>query len=268
MASKKDTTAVVKVEPSASLVKMFEQDTSLEAMKAQRIVPRLKVVQGLTNELMKDAVGEGGIVLAPGGFPVARKKEPIIVSPLFYFTEYVKWADRNDSNTPAVMARTFQMNSDIARRACDMQKRTERYGGSDDKPLNARYVEHLCFVCMLEATPDGSYAGELVTLSFEKGENMQGRSLINGCLMRRIGDTRVPLWAQRWQLTTALREKRGYKWWGFDFTAAEPAIIDEALAEERKRMFQELKEQFEARTLTVDRSDGHEAEAATSNDEM
>lgn len=279
MASKRDTTAVQKVQPDISaLVAQFEGDDSLDSMAQHRIVPRLKIMQGLSEQGMKEAAGgEGAVVLAPGGMPLCPRNEIITVNPLFFFAEYVVWNDKDDTSLPRVHDRSFELatspKGDIARRALDMKLREERYGGTDQKPLKRRWVEHLCFVCMLVSTPDGSATGEIVTLSFEKGENMQGRSFINSIRARRVdgpdGPIKVALWAQLWNLKTSLRTKGSNKWWGFDFTASDPSIINPEDAAARKALHENLKAEFAARTLVVDRADegGDDPSASVTADE-
>lgn len=269
MASRRSETAVQRVEPDMSaLISRFQGDESTLEMAAHRIVPRLKIMQGMSEAGMKGAAGgDGAVVLAPGGLPLAGPKDVITVNPLFFFAEYIVWNDRADKVSPRVHDRSYALATDpggeIARRALNVKMRAERYGGSDEKPWMRRWVEHLNFICYLVGSPHGTAVGDFVTLSFERGENMQGRSFINAITSRRIGGNaeervpgvKVPLWAQVWDLRTALRTRGDNNWWGFDFTASDPSIIDQSDADHREGQHRALKEEFKARTLVVDRTD-------------
>lgn len=259
-----------------------QDDKSLAGLEQYVIRPRFKVMQAMSKQ--KDQFPEGSVIVRPGDAVVAEKGETFSFVPLFFFTEFCKWADRKDTESPAIVARTFDPTSDIAKRSMNAEQREELYPESENvkdpkKQKKYRYVQHFCFSGIIIG--DHPLQGTECVLSFEKGEFSQGRNFISAIKMRRqdinlsaaeieslpehaknlyarqedgtfTGRVAVPLWAQRWRLSTKMRTKGENAWWGFDYTPDEPAVIPEDLMESYRSKHLELAAAYEARRLVVD----------------
>ena len=225
--------SITKVTPTgvpAYLAQHMEADHSLDAMKEYRVVPRLKIVQSTTDQALKTSFGEGSVVLAPSNTPAimmerGQTKTPMVtLVPVFFFNEFCTWKDLKDKNNelPKIIARSYDKASEIAIRANDPNKRIWKYNHKKDGDktiavpdpngsYKARDVNHLNFLCIVyeESHP---LKGQLVTLSFARGEFGQGRNFISAVSMRRI-----PLWSQVWAIGSAYRDRGDKKWFGWDY---------------------------------------------------
>lgn len=262
MAKKKESD-IQKVVPPAGVPSYLapyadEAKSQAKEMAEYRVVPRVKIIQGMSEKALKDQFGEGAVIVSPGGASMAGKEETFLLNPIFFFTEFCVWSDRSDRASPSISARSFDKGSDIAARARDGQKRIELYGEvrkqGEDPPYKRRYVEHLNFVCRVQSedpeTPHPLH-GQLVSVSFNRGEFNQGKNFISAVTLR----SGVPLWAQRWEFSSQYRERGEKKWWGLDFAPAENPNISEEEVADCKNTCDELKKLFEAQRLIVDHSE-------------
>lgn len=245
--------------PANWLSSYVEEDTSTQSMQEYRILPRFKVIQSLSDTTLRDEFKEGGVILTPGNISVAAPKTPFLFAPMFFFTEFIKWNDRRDKSLPAIGERTFDKNSPLAVKCRNSESREEGYGPTDKKGVhafNARYCEHLNFAGVLYNPETGIAGGIPGTLSFSRGEFMQGKNFVSAIMMRKIGGKQAPLWSQVWQFQSVFREKGGdKKWWGLDFKNPENPYISEQDAPVARALNKELAELFEQQRLGVDRSD-------------
>lgn len=271
-------TAVTKVSPNF-LSAYAETDTSLDAMTEYRIVPRLKIIQSMSEAELKDTFNEGSTIIRPGNMLVWAKNDPgFLFVPQFFFVEFSKIADRRDKDNPMIMERTFDPLHEVAKRARDMERRFEPYPGEENKQggKKFRYVEHLRFVGVIYG--DHELTGTTVTLSFERGDFSQGRNFISALQLRKIdvpdekngGTKRItaPLWSQVWQFSVSLRDRGEKKWYGFDFAA--PTEADPFITEREHEAFYtahlDLRENFAKDRLRVDGDEHDEAEATVPDD--
>ncbi|UOF80082.1 hypothetical protein [Caudoviricetes sp.] len=263
-------TAVVKVVPEF-LTGFVENDQSLEGIVERRVVPRVKVIQQMSDTKLKQQHGEGSAVLPQAGLKIANAGESFLFVPIFFFPEWIKWGDRRDPNTQAIQERTFDPNSPVARRAQNADERYEDYGPSpkkNDRPLQFRYVEHLNFVGLLYGANDERLP---VVISFSRGEHYAGRNFCTAISMRRVGKAIAPLWSQVWKMTVNLRERDGNKWFGIDVSnpdeGTSPWIREDEAAEFRQQweLFRDLHKQ---NLVEVDRTGEVEEEVATSGADM
>lgn len=264
MAKNRNETEITKVggvEATAFLANFAEEDKSLDTMQQYRIVPRFKVIQPTSDKALKDKFGEGTALVRPGD-TVAWKDgdEAFEFVPLFFWTEFCKWADLRDKENHMIMETSYDPTSPIAKKSKGAETRTEVYEGQEGKPVSDqwkyRYVEHLRFVGIIYG--DHPLSGVQVALSFERGEFFQGTSLITAITMRKHTidgkKVNVPLWAQVWELSVGYREKGdNRKWYGFDFEAAKRSnIIADTDAEEFLTLHKELAELHSKNLLKVD----------------
>lgn len=261
-------TAVTKIGSSAPsfLTPFVENDESLKGIVERRIVPRVKVIQQMTDPKLKQQYGEGSVVLPQAAVKIANAGEPFYFVPIFFFEEWIKWGDRRDQNSDAIQERSFDPNSEVARKASDPNSRFEDYGQppkKGERPLQFRYVEHLNFIGMLYGQ-DGERMP--VVLSFSRGEHYAGRNFCTAISMRRVGKQIAPLWSGVWQLKSNMRSRDGNNWFGIDVSnpdlesGVSPWIKEEEVEEFRSQweLFRDL---HKHNLVEVDRT-GEAAEEA------
>lgn len=269
--------AVVKVgEDQASFLAQYQEaDESLAAVKGYRVLPWLRLVQSQSDRATRDSLGEGAVVLSPGGALVAGYQEPFLFVPLLMVPEFIKWRDRDDKSGPAIVDRSFDRGGEIAAKANDPELRTEEYFVGEGKKAvryEYRYVEHLNFPGVVYG--DSPLAGTTCVLQFARGEWGIGKNLCSSIMLRRVNGRTAPLWSQVWQFQSNPRDRKGYQWYGIDFAQPNKLYIDEAEAEKFLSMHVELAALHEKRRLVVDRSEPEEAEvesggsAAAAEDDM
>ena len=227
------------------------EDESTLAMVEYRVLSRLKVVQSMSAESLKEEFGEGSIIISPGNSPVVPKRESVLLVPVFFFTEFCHWSDRNDNASATILGRSYDPKSEIAQKARDPEARMEPYGDGDYK---SRYVEHLNFASIIYDREHPQF-GTPVVLGFQRGEFHAGKNFISACLLRRVGGKQVPLWAQVWAFQTAMRDKGSKKWWGIDHSCPDIPYIQEDEAQFFQDQNKSIREDFEAQKLRVDHDD-------------
>lgn len=223
-----------------------EEDKSLDNVKKYRQLTRLRLVQGMSPTSLKKEFGEGAVLMQPGRALVAKPEESFNFVPLFMFTEFIKWSDRKDDSTRAVLEKSFSERSEVAKRARAKEGRFEEYSVNGEDYVN-RYVEHLCFPGMMYG---GSHHGKFVTLSFEKGEFMQGMSFCTA-----ISGRGAPIYLQVWRLQSAIHTDGKNDWWGFDYGTPEEPFVKEEEGPSFKKMYEELATQWADNALEIDRDD-------------
>ena len=262
----------------AWLAEVSDQESSLDSMQEYRVIPRIKLVQGTSAMELKESFGEGAVILASTQTPIAAKGESFQVVPIFGFTQFAKWSDIKDNQSPSIFESTYDKGSDLAKRSKDPKLRTEVYGEAHDgKPLEARYVEHLCFASMIYSK-DHPLSGAPAVLSFQRGEFFQGKNFISAMMLRKIGGSQVPMHYQVWEMRSAYRDRGpDQKWWGLDF--ANPPMpegveaadytgpyVTESEALQMQELYKEFKADYERNRLIVDRTDEEDVEAAAASE--
>lgn len=261
-----------KVKGYEALAAFAEVDDSLDALQEYVVIPYTKIVQGMSKDELKDLIGEGGIALLPGNIPVCKKKEYFHVIPLFFYTQYRKWADKND-NTQMIIDSTYDPTHHIARCAKDPTLRSEMYEGDETKEPKQqrfyRYVEHLIFVCKIVG--DHDYAGSNCIISFQKGDFRKGCTWATGIKARKftVNDRRVPvpLWAQVWKIESKQTDDGTNKWWSMVPTPPDiNPVADEEMFEELQEEYKMLKAAHKANRIRVDGDDSGVDEAVHNPD--
>lgn len=231
-----------------------EKDDSLTQIAEYRIVPRVKLIQGLSDESLREQFGEGAAIVSPSNVEICGKESSFLFIPVFFFVEYNKWRDRKDPEKPAIALSSYDPTSEVAKKAKDGDLRQEPYDPTKTGPKDKhwRYVEHLTFAGIIYG--DHPLANQPVILSFEKGEHGKGRAFCSAIQMRNVNS-----WCQVWEMSPSLREKEGDKWWGFDFNIPSEekggSFIAEEDVERIGQLFADLKDDFENKRLRVDHSD-------------
>lgn len=245
---------------------------SLDHVKTYRRVPVLRVIQAMTQQpALKAQFGEGSAILTPGNALVAKVDQPFNFVPLFSWTEFRKWADRNDKSIPAVQGSSYDHKSDIAIKARDKDRRYEGYSEIDTKTkqhkFEFRYIEHLIFAGMLYG--EHEFAGTVCSLSFEKGEFWNGNNFCSSIVLRKVGGQTAPLWSQVWEFRVRdHKNKQDQHWWGLDYFTPEQAFISEDEAVTFEAAHEELAKQFAAKQIIVDLEDDGGESPTTDDSEM
>ena len=273
--AKRTDTDIDKVPTNPNFLDAYtEEDTSLDALKEHRTVPRFKVIQPTTEEELKNTFGVGSAIVRPGdtlickhsGNTTMQALESFDFVPLFFFVEWNKWRDLKGTGD-MVLDKSFDPSSDVAVRSKNKDTRKEAYPGqeamadNDANKMYYQYVEHLRFIGTIYG--DHPLAGTPVTLSFERGEWGQGKNFISAVSLRRRQTTDaetgekiakpIPLWSQVWRMKTVYHNPDALrKWYGFSFEAATPnSVIKESEAAAMFGLHKEFKELFEASRLSV-----------------
>lgn len=257
------------IDPEA-LLALAKEDTSFDGMEPYRVLPRLKLIQDMTDRSVKERFGEGTLIIRPGDVVVAGYKgkngpEFFEFVPLAFFAEFLKIADLNDKESGTVVERTFDRNSLLAERARDPGRRVELYPGHEtrdhDKQWKYRYVESLRFPGLIYGNHE--LRGTPIVLSFERGEFNQGVNFCSAVKMRKQtietedGDIRVtiPLYLQVWKFNVGYREFDKKRWFGLDFAPGEVPTVDASDFEEMKSQHEELRALHAANRIQVDGDD-------------
>ena len=148
MAERKNRTeTLVEQVKAPAFLANIEQDDSLKGMGEYRIVPRMKVLQGLSAARLKEQFGEGAVVMVPGDSLIAQSEAPFLVVPCFQWADFRLWSDRRDQGSPAILDSSTNKRSPLALQARNADRREEEYpGGPPNKPFMKRAIEHINFV--------------------------------------------------------------------------------------------------------------------------
>jgi len=277
MAKERTKSELTKVSGVEALLKYSQDDKSLSSLNEYVIVPFVKIIQGQTDQTLKDTFGEGSAILRPGDSFISKREEKFHFVPLFFYTQFRKWGDRKD--TQMIYDTSYDPTSVTAKKSRDAKQWSEVYEEDINKsPADQRkfrYVEHLCFV----GTIYGAHplSGTQCLISFQKGDFFKGRSFATGISMRKQeiidGENKkkisVPLWAQVWQFTISKRTKNGNSWWGFDTANPDEGVSPMITADEFESFcasYTKLAEAFKANLLVVDGDDSGIEEVEESGD--
>lgn len=238
------------------LTEIAAKDTSLENLKQYRRLPILKVIQALSPDELKDAFGEGTCVLLPQKIEICKKDGGFNFIPCAQFTEFVQWADRKDTSSPAVLDSSRNPQSQIALKA---KSREGRRGTYNNGSFECTYAEHINFLGVI-VRDDGTF--EQCGLSFSKGEFFRGAEWAG-----KIVDKGLPLWSGIWNFTIGKHEnKQKQKWWGFDITFNQ--VIKENQSKTLMELSQELFAGIAKQELGVDLEAEGNSESAKADPEF
>lgn len=243
-------------------------DDSFAGLEQYRILPRLKLVQGTSNAKLQQTFSAGTVIIIPSMQVLAEPNESFQFVPIFGFTEFRLWSDLKDETTPAILERTFDRKSELALKARDPNLRHEPYGDIDKKTGEPRYVrryvEHICFACMIYDRESPFYGTPMV-IEFARGEFGRGTQFVSSMMLRRYGGRPVPMFGQVWEATPAFRENGPQKkWWGLDVNAPSeggPYVTAEEF-EFFRDQHQSLKADFDKKILVVNTVDAEEVAAS------
>lgn len=182
------------------------------------IPPFVKIVQRQSAAELVDEFGMGAIILTPHNFLVAEAPdafpgEPLLINPLLFWKEYCKWNDINlRGSAPAVLERSFDIGSSVARKARNPETRKETVEGK-----TFMYVEHLNFLCRIMNVP--GLEDQRVMFSFQRAEYTSGSKLCSLISMRK-----GPIYGMQFQLRVNKHKNTQYSWFGFDPENPHPEV--------------------------------------------
>lgn len=217
--------------------------------------PRIKIVQDLSKKV-KQAFGlaNGDVVLLPLGIKLGDLSAPILVTPIFWYSEYVALNPREATALPMIRERKLSELSETARKA--KQRVSEPCPELPAK--NITYAEVLNFIVYVH--------GYNVTamVNFLKGEYSSGSNF--AALIKQRG---ARCFACVYELVPGVHTNRnGDEWYGFDarncaeFSWVSPDLYNKFKAENAK-----FKESFDAGLIEaeLDEEEGITVNAPTGN---
>ncbi len=233
-----------------------ENDTSKDSMKEHVKLPFLRVLQGLSPAELVSTYGVGTALFSPGDTEVVRvqssgkESDSVKIVPVFYFTEFIFWADRDDLDGPPIINRSIDPKSELAARCKNRDTWEQEYG---EKGFKGRNDERLCFACMIYDKDHPMY-GILFVIAFSGGEYKSGSSFIQMASMRDGGA--CPLFAQVYHMKTVYRDKGPQKkWWGIDISPVpkdDNAYVEKEDIDFFSTKHKELHEAWTEKRLEVD----------------
>jgi len=241
-------------------------DDSVAVLEKKQVLPKAIVVQGLSKpDLLVH--GLGSVIVS--STKILGQNESMNVVPVFFFDEYVVERDRRDKSGSSIMARTFDDSSEIALRSANADRRWEvMEGGPKENPFRCRYVQRLCFACVIYG--DNEFAGQPIILTFAKGDIMDGTNWQGAILMRKIGGQRAPLWSQVWKIGCVEKlNKGGDKWWGLRHGVVDDGQIwvtnDEGPG--FRKLYTDLRDAHKRNMLAVEEVDEPDTDSAPADGE-
>jgi len=237
---------------------LMDDDKSMDAVRHHKVIPRIDTIQAKP-KARRDMFGEGTLILSPGDGVLCKLGEYVDVVPIFFYDEWIVWADRDDPNN-SVMERTLDPNSEVAKKAADPHTREEEYEGGFTKIYT--HVLQYCLVLY-----SGDMKGSLCVIGFSKGEFFYGQNWSSAMFMRKVGGKQAPMWSQVWRITPSERDRKGHQWFGPDYLNGPQLLIKPEEAKAFKQLHEETKADFEAKKLSVDYS-GVEKAVSDEDSEM
>lgn len=201
----------------------------LEQLKQYWTPDRIKIVQGQSGEKFKQ-FPVGSVVLIPQMIKVADPGQPFWVTPIFLFVEFCVWNPYGlKGQLPTIRERTFDANSEIARKARS-RKLEDLFAVCPDLPPNLknkkedqnymlRYCEHINHICVLRRNdkyqdhPANTHTNIPVIFSFHHSGFYEGKSLATLILNRR-----VDIYAGQYELSTVDKTNSKGTWKGFNIS--------------------------------------------------
>ena len=240
-------------------LKNVEGDKSLDSIKQYVRPPRVKVVQAMTDEKIKELFGVGDVVLLPdniGILKAARDERgnvlvgqtiPFVFTPLFFFTEFCLWNPLEmKGKLPAIRERTFDHNSKIAIRARDFHNR--KMPCPEDPAHDCIFCEHLNFIIKIQGHD------EPAILTFSRGEFKAGQNF--AALIKMRG---VPLYANIFAANLAHRKNDKGNWYGLDISNPNlddtSPYVGEELFKQYQQFFEKYMKDFEEKLIEVNYED-------------
>jgi hypothetical protein len=221
-----------------------EGDTSIDDLKQYIRPNRVKVIQSMTDDELKNAFGLASVIVVPEnllimsaakddkGNPNPGTTPPFLFTPIFHFTEFCSWNPLEaKGQLPAIYERSFDPTSLVARKARDFRARTEVHPDNPDWKLT--HCEHINFIVMIQGLH------EPCVLTFSRGEFKAGTSFA-GIIKARYP---VPLYGNVFAANLAYRQGKKGNWYGLDISNP-PGEESPFLGEETFQAYRLLYEEY------------------------
>ena len=226
---------------------------ALQDLSAHRTVQRLRIIQAMTDNDLKQKFGEGSVVLQPGEIYIHKAEtHPFLVVPIYLFSEFMTQSDVS-SQAAFIQARSLDPQGMIAQKSRSPELREEM------TPTGKVYhVESINVACIVLGNEQMEPAP--VAMSFAKGDFGTGRNFASAMALQRIGGNAIPNWAQIWAISTKHRTKAQHSWWGYQYELASPEkhgcgpVIPPDWMEEYQELNEQLREDHHAQRIAVDQS--------------
>lgn len=260
-----DTTTMTKVLPEAPAHLRSEDAAQVNSLLYQYATPqRLKIVQKMSRApLNAEPYKEGDVVLAPNLEIVARMGEAFIITPIFFFPE---WIVRNPQGSDLwIKERSLDPKSVIAQKSRDPNKRKEPVPGTNDKFLSYIEVQH--YVVGIHDSPTGVGVNMVAVMSFMSAELKTGGAF--STLVRSRGEDKL-CYGCVFEVKSGPSTNSKGTWQGYKIqnpTAHDPWVQDPKvfakLEEEHKRQ----KKAYLEGAIQIDLDDPSQDEAPTTSSE-
>lgn len=260
--AKRTESNIVKITGLEAALAPFSGENTFENATQYVSLPRVKIIQQMTDPDLKKEFGEGTAIIRPGNGVLCEADGEVMVTPVHFYTEYLKISDRNDDENPMIMERDLNPDSDLAKICRDYERRIEMYpeDAGKQKPRYWRHVESLNFAMVIN-DPNHPLNGQQFMMSFSKGSYRIGRELLDAMRMRRIRvvdpnhatlTTTVsqPMWSQIWTLRGAVAEnKEGDKYYVLKWGPSQPNSIEPEQIDQMSGLYTELQKAYKERRL-------------------
>jgi hypothetical protein len=245
----KQTTALANQAPD--FIKRGAQAEGTSRLDEVVVPPLIKIMQKQSDDALLTTFPKGTVILRPVDILVANVGQSFKFVPLMQFTEYVTWAPiEMKGQVPAILDRTFDQRSELARKATDANRWSENGYKFKDKIIDkVRHVEHIVFIIQLVDHPAGDIAA---ALSFARAEHKTGRSFASLLKMRNadafgcVFEAVVP---------SEPRKNDKGSWYGLNISnpkEGSPWVTDKALFEHLRATALKLEEAFANKRLRTD----------------
>jgi hypothetical protein len=245
-----------------ALMQTVDGSDSLQTMKHHRILNIIAVVKSNSPIEKKKEYGEGSMVIPSTKTVVAKLGESIEVIPVMFFDEFIKWGDRKDTAGPMIREKTLNRSSKLAQLCQNPQTWNEVYGSSQP-PYMARNTHHLNFMCLIASGP---LTGQLVVVSFARGEFKQGIGWMGSIQQRRFNGRLMPLYASVWELSVSHRANSKGEWYGIDVRPAAQPYASAEQVELARPIHEQLLQDYKSNSLEVDHEQAVETEGVGASD--
>jgi len=236
-----------------------EEKLGVEGIGAYIRPPRFKTIQPQAKGEFAEKFNKGDIVLLPNMevcFPVLTNEQGkpqergtvFNFVPIFFFVEYCTWNPIQMNGLDAIRERTFDKNSEVARKARD--KTTWLEPCPENKEFNIRHCEHLNF--FLVPTSPCIAQGQLVVMSFSRGTYRDG-----GQLLQLIKTRDASIFGMQFEANSRFRKNAKGEWYGWDIrnpsqeSGVDGWIRDRAIFDLYKNLHLEAQKAYDDRTIEI-----------------
>lgn len=233
--------------PAAPAYLQVEDDHSVDELKHYIRPPRVKVIQSMSSDELKQKFGVADTILVPDNVLIMEaardgkgnvqpgNTQPFLFTPLFFFTEFCVWNPLEmKDQLPAIRERSTDPNSAIAKRARDWNNKTMPC--PENPEHECEFCEHMNFIIHIQNYP------EPCVMTFSRGEFKAGVNFATLAKLRKQG-TGVPLYANVFAANLTYRQGKKGSWYGLDVSNPD-GDTSPYVGEEAFNRYKEMHAQF------------------------